>query len=201
MNIKKYFAYAMTLLASCFVGACSNDDDPTTSHVGKNEVTLTIQGGNTTLIENEDDAITVSIAMIRAYDTDVQLTVNVQGTETERLTINPQPVTIAAGSKNATFQVTSAKLGNLTDQIQYTLGLTNLQNDMELMNTAYINLCTRTGIEDLTEDQKALVESRKAMLTSLPKPATRLAKTTITARQAGFRLLMPFHKSSLPSNR
>lgn len=160
--MKKYFAYAMTLLAACFVSACSDDDDPTTSYVGKNEVTLTVQGGNTTLIEDEDDAITVSIAMIRAYDTDVQLTVNVQGTETERLAINPQPVTIAAGSTSATFQVTSAKLGNLSNQIQYTLSLTNLQSDMELVNTVNINLRARTGTEDLTEAQKALVESWKA---------------------------------------
>lgn len=159
--MKKYFAYAMTLLAACFVSACSDDEEPA-GYTGKNGVTLTVQSGNTTLIEDEDAAVTVSVALDRAYDTDIKLTVDVQGKESERLLINPQPVTITAGNTSATFQVTSAKLGNLNEQLQYTLSVTNLQSDMELVNTVNINLRARTSADDLTEAQKALVESWKA---------------------------------------
>lgn len=159
--MKKYFAYAMTLLAACFVSACSDDEEPA-GYTGKNGVTLTVQSGNTTLIEDEDAAVTVSVALDRAYDTDIKLTVDVQGKESERLLINPQPVTITAGNTNATFQVTSAKLGNLNEQLQYTLSVTNLQSDMEIVSTVNINLRARTSADDLTEAQKALVESWKA---------------------------------------
>ncbi|MDE7378533.1 MAG: DUF4929 domain-containing protein [Paraprevotella sp.] len=158
--MKKYFAYATILLAACFVSACNEDEEPAT-YTGKNGVTLNILNGNGTLIEDEDDAVTVSVTLDRPYDTDINLTVNVQGPEPEHLLITPNPVTVKAGSKSTTFQVVSAQLGNLAEQHQYTLNMTNLQSDMEIIQTVNITLRTRTGMDDLTHEQKALVESWK----------------------------------------
>ena len=158
--MKKYFAYALTLLAAIFVTACSEDDGPA-GYNGKNSVTLAIQGGNSTLIEDGDDVINVSVTLDRSYTTDVQLDILVQGTETNRLVVTPQPVTIAAGSMSATFQVKSAKLGNLTGQLQYTLTCGDLQSDMKMVTPVTINLRPRTGLDDLTAEQLALIESWK----------------------------------------
>lgn len=55
--MKKYFAYALTLLAAIFVTACSEDDGPA-GYNGKNDVTLAIQGGNSTLIEDGTMSLT-----------------------------------------------------------------------------------------------------------------------------------------------
>lgn len=158
--MKKYFAYALTLLAAIFVTACSEDDGPA-GYNGKNGVTLAIQGGNSTLIEDGDDVINVSVTLDRSYTTNVQLDILVQGTETNRLVVTPQSVTIAAGSTSATFQVKSAKLGNLTGQLQYTLTCGNLQSDMKMVTPVTINLRPRTGLDDLTAEQLALIESWK----------------------------------------
>ncbi|MCM1108348.1 MAG: DUF4929 domain-containing protein [Clostridium sp.] len=159
--MKKYFAYAMTALVACFAASCSEDEEPT-GYVGTNGVTLTVQGGNT-LIENEDGSVNVTVALDRAYDVDVKLSVEVQGTEPERLTVTPNPVTITAGNKTATFEVTSTKLGNLTGPLQYTLTMGSLQADMEMVQTVFVNLRPATDADtELTEEQQALVESWKA---------------------------------------
>lgn len=154
--MKKYFAYALTLLATMFVAACSEEKG---GYDGPNEVTMDVLNGNTTIIEDGDEAVSVKITLIRAYDKDVALTVSVQGTEPERLVINPQPVTIAAGSTSATFEVSSAKLGNLSEQLQYTLTCTDLQKDMEMINSVTINMRPRTGMDDLTDAQLALIDN------------------------------------------
>lgn len=158
--MKKYFAYATILLAACFASACNEDEEPAT-YTGKNGVTLSILNGNGTLMEDEDNALTVSVTLDRPYDTDINLTVDVQGSEPERLLVTPNPITVNAGSKSATFQVASAQLGNLTEQHQYTLSMKDLQSDMEIIQTVSITLRTRTGMDDLTNEQKALVESWK----------------------------------------
>ncbi len=161
MNMKKYFAYAMTALVACFAASCSEDEEPT-GYVGTNGVTLTVQGGNT-LIENEDGTVNVTVALDRAYDVDVKLSVEVQGTEPERLTVTPNPVTIMAGNKTATFEVASTKQGNLTEPLQYTLTMGSLQADMEMVQTVFVNLRPATDADtELTEEQQALVESWKA---------------------------------------
>lgn len=158
--MKKYLATALTLILGVFMVACS-DDEETTGYKGKNTVTLAVESGATTLIEDEDEAVTVSVTLDRAYSQDVSLSVQVQGTEPERLVVTPQPVTIAAGSTKATFEVQSSKQGNLAGQLQYTLTCGDLQSDMTMGSTVTINLRPRTGMDDLTDTQLALIESWK----------------------------------------
>lgn len=158
--MKKYFAYALALLATVFVAACSEDDGK--KYDGPNGVTLEVQDGNATIIEDGDDAVSVKVTLDHDYDKDVTLTISVQGTEPERLVINPQPVTIVAGAASAFFEVSSAKLGNLSEQRQYTLTCTGLQSDMEMVNSVTINLRPRTGMDDLTEAQLALIDNWRA---------------------------------------
>ena len=159
-TMKKYLATALTLILGVFMVACS-DDEETTGYKGKNTVTLAVESGATTLIEDEDEAVTVSVTLDRAYSQDVSLSVQVQGTEPERLVVTPQPVTIAAGSTKATFEVQSSKQGNLAGQLQYTLTCGDLQSDMTMGSTVTINLRPRTGMDDLTDTQLALIESWK----------------------------------------
>ena len=159
-TMKKYLATALTLILGVFMVACS-DDEETTGYKGKNTVTLAVESGATTLIEDEDEAVTVSVTLDRAYSQNVSLSVQVQGTEPERLVVTPQPVTIAAGSTKATFEVQSSKQGNLAGQLQYTLTCGDLQSDMTMGSTVTINLRPRTGMDDLTDTQLALIESWK----------------------------------------
>lgn len=160
-TMKKYLATALTLILGVFMVACS-DDEETTGYKGKNTVTLAVESGATTLIEDEDEVVTVSVTLDRVYSQDVNLSVQVQGTEPERLVVTPQPVTIAAGSTKATFEVQSSKQGNLAGQLQYTLTCGDLQSDMTMGNTVIINLRPRTGMDDLTDTQLALIESWKS---------------------------------------
>lgn len=127
--MKKYLTTALTLVMAVFMVACSEDEGPT-GYKGKNTVTLAIESGATTLIEDEDEAVTVSVTLDRAYNQAVNLSVLVQGTDPERLVVTPQPVTIAAGSTMAMFKVQSSKQGNLAEQLQYTLTCGDLQSDM-----------------------------------------------------------------------
>lgn len=159
-TMKKYLATALTLILGVFMVACS-DDEETTGYKGKNTVTLAVESGATTLIEDEDEVVTVSVTLDRAYSQNVSLSVQVQGTEPERLVVTPQPVTIAAGSTKATFEVQSSKQGNLAGQLQYTLTCGDLQSDMTMGSTVTINLRPRTGMDDLTDTQLALIESWK----------------------------------------
>lgn len=158
--MKKYLTTALTLVMAVFMVACSEDEGPT-GYKGKNTVTLAIESGATTLIEDEDEAVTVSVTLDRAYNQAVNLSVLVQGTEPERLVVTPQPVTIAAGSTMAMFKVQSSKQGNLAEQLQYTLTCGDLQSDMQMGSAVTINLRPRTGMDDLTDTQLALIESWK----------------------------------------
>lgn len=158
--MKKYLTTALTLVMAVFMVACGEDEE-TTGYKGKNTVTLAIESGATTLIEDEDEAVTVSVTLDRAYNQAVNLSVLVQGTEPERLVVTPQPVTIAAGSTMAMFKVQSSKQGNLAEQLQYTLTCGDLQSDMQMGSTVTINLRPRTGMDDLTDTQLALIESWK----------------------------------------
>lgn len=160
--MKQFFAYAMVLIVTSFAASC-DDNGGNDEYKGSNGVSLSVVTGGNTLMEDEDETVAVSVSLDRSYDKDVALTVNVMGAEPERLVVNPNPVTIQAGSTTATFTVSSAKKGDLTEQVQYTLTMSGLLDDMEMVQTVFVNLRpAATADTELTEMQRALVESWKA---------------------------------------
>lgn len=154
----------LLLLMSIFSG-CSDSEER--EYVGKNSIYIRTEE-DPVILEWDNEPLKATLMLIRAYDKDVSLEIDVKYlTEGvgDVVTVNPAVVTIPAGEKSVDFEIVSNQKGELEDKVYLEIGVKyplpeadmgKVEEVLRIVVKPYIEL------EDLTEEQQALLEGYKA---------------------------------------
>lgn len=171
MNIKGKLQIMLLLLMSIFSG-CSDSEER--EYVGKNSIYIRTEE-DPVILEWDNEPLKATLMLIRAYDKDVSLEIDVKYlTEGvgDVVTVNPAVVTIPAGEKSVDFEIVSNQKGELEDKVYLEIGVKyplpeadmgKVEEVLRIVVKPYIEL------EDLTEEQQALLEGYKAKGLDLTK--------------------------------
>ena len=141
-----------------FVGCEETGND----YEGTNYIYLESLGGNTTVWEQDETPLAVTVMLTKALEEDLALTFALQGTEGV-VELAGNPVTIKAGEKTASLDIVSLNKNLLEAAANYTLSLdasTVLPEGVALKD-AFTFVVTPVAVEALTDAQKAIIEAYK----------------------------------------
>ena len=147
-----------SLLAILLVGC----DDKEPAFSGVNKIYLTSEGA-LTLNETEDTKLTIDIDLTLASEKDLILNFEILDNNENVIKLEGNPVTIKAGVKKGSFQVTSSQLALLNEQKYFKIGIPILPEvNMALEKAIEILVKPDVRIPELTEAQKILIEGYKS---------------------------------------
>ena len=157
MKINKYLAAMASLVLACTAVSCSDKgDDPTSA------TKLYFFTDVTSISEDSEEVIPVTLAMSSTQTTDVSFNVVATGSGAEAVVLTDTPVTIPAGQTEGKFYVKSLNSSIITEAAEITFSI-NALNDkaFTIEQNATITILPEGSVV-LTEEQKALIESYKA---------------------------------------
>lgn len=151
------------VLLTAAVAMTSCNEEKATGYSGTNKIYLTTADNNAVITESDDTPLEVEVTLTTAVETATTLNFRLEDDTQELLSLEGNPVTIAAGEKNATLQVVSNMKNLLTESTYITLGIDAAQvpDGMELAEALHIRVNPNPAIPELTDEQKALIEGYK----------------------------------------
>lgn len=134
-----------------------------TGYSGTNKIYLTAENNNAVIVESDATPLEVEVMLTSTVETATTLTFCLEDDTQELLSLEGNPVTIAAGEKSATFQVVSNVKNLLTESTYITVGIdaAQLPAGMELAEALRIRVNPNPAVPELTEEQKALLAGYK----------------------------------------
>ena len=160
--MKKVFIWGGVLLTAA-VAVTSCNEKKETGYSGTNKIYLTAENNNAVIVESDATPLEVEVTLTSTVETATTLTFRLEDDTQEILSLQNNPVTIAAGSKTASFQVISNLKNLLAESTYISVGIdaAQLPQGMELAETLRIRVNPNPAIPELTEEQKALIEGYK----------------------------------------
>lgn len=156
MYMKKIFALCCIVAAGFASVSCEKTDD---SYTGTNYIYLT--SGTNSMYDTENDAIDVTVQLTASLKEDLTLTLAVADDEDGIITLEGNPVTIAAGAKTGTVKVRTKELSaGLSSNFRITLDrdATVLPEKVAWKEDFTFTVHT-SAVPEFTEEQKAIIEA------------------------------------------
>ena len=129
---------------------------------GTNYIYLESLGGNTTVWEQDETPLAVTVMLTSALSEDLNLTFAVEGTEGV-LDIEGNPVTIKAGQKTASFAIVSKNADKVTsvENFKVVLDAATVLPDKVQLKEGFSFVVRSAAVSALTDAQKDIVEAYK----------------------------------------
>lgn len=130
---------------------------------GTNYIYLESAGGKTTIWEQDETPLTMTVTLTTSLSEDLSLTFAIEGTTEGVLELQDNPVTIEAGEKTATFEIVSKNADLVASSENFKISLdasTVLPEKVRLKSDFYL-VVRSASVSALTEDQKAIIQSYK----------------------------------------
>ena len=160
-NIMKKILFFSCIAAALlsFVGC---EETGNNGFEGTNYIYLESLGGNTTVWEQDETPLAVTIMLTSALSEDLNLTFAVEGTEGV-LDIEGNPVTIKAGQKTASFAIVSKNADKVTgvENFKVVLDAATVLPDKVQLKEGFSFVVRSAAVSALTDAQKAIVEAYK----------------------------------------
>lgn len=156
MDMKKIFALCCMVAAGFASVSCEKTDD---GYTGTNYIYLT--SGKNYMYDTENDAIDVTVQLTASLNEDLTLTLAVADDEDGIITLEGNPVTIAAGAKTGTVKVRTKELSaGLSSNFRITLDrdATVLPGKVAWKEDFTFTVHT-SAVPEFTEEQKAIIEA------------------------------------------
>jgi putative lipoprotein len=156
MDMKKIFALCCIVAAGFASVSCEKTDD---GYTGTNYIYLT--SGTNSMYDTENDAIDVTVQLTASLKEDLTLTLAVADDEDGIITLEGNPVTIAAGAKTGTVKVRTKELSaGLSSNFRITLDrdATVLPEKVAWKEDFTFTVHT-SAVPEFTEEQKAIIEA------------------------------------------
>lgn len=157
MDMKKIFALCCMVAAGFASVSCEKTDD---GYTGTNYIYLT--SGTNSMYDTENDAIDVTVQLTASLKEDLTLTLAVADDEDGIITLEGNPVTIAAGAKTGTVKVRTKELNVMEKNFRVTLDkeATVLPGKVAWKEDFTFTVYT-SSVPDLSDAQKTIVEAYK----------------------------------------
>ena len=159
-NIMKKILFFSCIAAALlsFVGCEETGND----YEGTNYIYLESFGGNTTVWEQDETPLAVTVMLTSALSEDLNLTFAVEGTEGV-LDIEGNPVTIKAGQKTASFAIVSKNADKVTsvENFKVVLDAATVLPDKVQLKEGFSFVVRSAAVSALTDAQKDIVEAYK----------------------------------------
>ena len=159
-NIMKKILFFGCIAAALlsFVGCEETGND----YDGTNYIYLESLGGNTTVWEQDETPLAVTVMLTSALSEDLNLTFAVEGTEGV-LDIEGNPVTIKAGQKTASFAIVSKNADKVTsvENFKVVLDAATVLPDKVQLKEGFSFVVRSAAVSALTDAQKAIIEAYK----------------------------------------
>lgn len=159
-NIMKKILFFSCIAAALlsFVGCEETGND----YEGTNYIYLESLGGNTTVWEQDETPLAVTVMLTSALSEDLNLTFAVEGTEGV-LDIEGNPVTIKAGGKTASFAIVSKNADKVTsvENFKVVLDAATVLPDKVQLKEGFSFVVRSAAVSALTDAQKNIVEAYK----------------------------------------
>ena len=160
--MKHLFFWGGVLLTAAVASTACNEEKAT-GYSGTNKIYLTAENNNAVIVESDNTPLKVEVTLTSTVETATTLTFRLEDDTQELLSLEGNPVTIAAGEKSASFQVVSNVKNLLTESTYITVGIdaAQLPAGMELAEALRIRVNPNPAVPELTEEQKALLAGYK----------------------------------------
>lgn len=160
--MKKVFFWGGVLLTAAIAMSSCNEKKET-GYSGTNKIYLTAANNNAVIVESDATPLEVEVTLTSTVETATTLTFRLENDTQEILSLQNNPVTIAAGEKSASLQVVSNVKNLLAESTYITLGIdaAQLPEGMELAEALRIRVNPNPAIPELTEAQKELLKGYK----------------------------------------
>lgn len=160
--MKHLFFWGGVLLTAAVASTACNEEKAT-GYSGTNKIYLSAENNNAVIVESDNTPLKVEVTLTSTVETATTLTFRLEDDTQELLSLEGNPVTIAAGEKSATFQVVSNVKNLLTESTYITVGIdaAQLPAGMELAEALRIRVNPNPAVPELTEEQKALLAGYK----------------------------------------
>lgn len=160
--MKHLFFWGGVLLTAAVASTACNEEKAT-GYYGTNKIYLSAENNNAVIVESDNTPLKVEVTLTSTVETATTLTFRLEDDTQELLSLEGNPVTIAAGEKSATFQVVSNVKNLLTESTYITVGIdaAQLPAGMELAEALRIRVNPNPAVPELTEEQKALLAGYK----------------------------------------
>ena len=159
-NIMKKILFFSCIAAALlsFAGCEETGND----YEGTNYIYLESLGGNTTVWEQDETPLVVTVMLTSALSEDLKLTFAVEGTEGV-LDIEGNPVTIKAGQKTASFAIVSKNADKVTgvENFKVVLDAATVLPDKVQLKEGFSFVVRSAAVSALTDAQKDIVEAYK----------------------------------------
>lgn len=151
------------VLLTAAVAMTSCNEEKATGYSGTNRIYLTAADNNAVITESDATPLEVEVSLTSSVETATTLTFRLEDDTQELLRLEGNPVTIAAGSKTASFQIISNLKNLLAESTYISVGIdaAQLPAGMELAGTLRIRVNPNPAIPELTEEQKTLIDGYK----------------------------------------
>ena len=160
--MKHLFFWGGVLLTAAVASTACNEEKAT-GYSGTNKIYLSAENNNAVIVESDNTPLKVEVTLTSTVETATTLNFRLEDDTQELLSLEGNPVTIAAGEKSATFQVVSNVKNLLTESTYITVGIdaAQLPAGMELAEALRIRVNPNPAVPELTEEQKALLAGYK----------------------------------------
>lgn len=160
MKVLNYLATAVALLCTVAAVSCSEKDEPSQPTV--THIYLSVPDGKTSIADDSDETITVEVSLSAKVAQETTFKFTATGADASLISFGDNPVTIAAGSTTGFFTVKSAQTGNVMESTSFSFDIEGLDaSKFDISTNATITLLPAANLANLTEEQKALIQSWK----------------------------------------
>lgn len=159
-TMKKLFTYALGLVMLMPLFHACSDEPGNGGYTGTNKVYLSVKN-EAVITENDTTPLAVTVELTTACEENIQLTFEILDDEQGVLRLEGNPVAIAAGEKQATFEVVSNNQNLLTEEVRFRIAMSTFPQDLQLDQALEVVVRPNPAMPQLTEDQKALIEGYK----------------------------------------
>ncbi|MDE6468174.1 MAG: DUF4929 domain-containing protein, partial [Muribaculaceae bacterium] len=160
MKVLNYLVTAVALLCTVAAVSCSEKDEPSQPTV--THIYLSVPDGKTSIADDSDETITVEVSLSAKVAQETTFKFTATGADASLITFGDNPVTIAAGSTTGFFTVKSAQTGNVMESTSFSFDIEGLDaSKFDISTNATITLLPAANLANITEEQKALIQSWK----------------------------------------
>jgi hypothetical protein len=175
--MKKLIIAIMGVFTLVFTSCSSSDDEPKM----KNATEFVSEGK--TLYDNDTEGVALTLNLASAVEDNVTIGLSLTGDDASAFELSPASLTIAKGTKSATFVIKAKSTAMLTKNETLTVGISSSSDDNLITTaTATVNAAPALTVANLTDDQLKLIAGYKEKYGIDIRPMLGLldVKTTVT---------------------
>ena len=144
-------------LATIVAAAASCDKTENTGYTGTNYIYLTSDSNS--MYDTADDALDVKVLLTTALKEDLILTFAVSGDESGVITLEVNPLTIKAGSKEGILTVKAGAIEEFSQNFKLTLDKATKLPENVAWKEDFSFTVNSSAVSELTEEQQAIVKA------------------------------------------